>query len=52
VWPDLSNKQEEFLSFDEANKFGPYIERLLRRFTVLKLSNNDLLYKKDWRGRK
>ena len=41
-----------FLSFDEAKKFGPYIERLLRRFTVLKLANDDLLYKKDWRGRK
>ena len=41
-----------FLSFDEAKKFGPYIERLLMRFTVLKLSNDDLLYKTDWRGRK
>ena len=41
-----------FLSFDEAKKFGPYIERLLKRFTVLKLANDDLLYKKDWRGRK
>ncbi|MEI7444241.1 MAG: DUF2326 domain-containing protein [Burkholderiales bacterium] len=41
-----------FLSFDEAKKFGPYIEHLLRRFTVVKLANDDLLYKKDWRGRK
>lgn len=41
-----------FLSFDEAKKFGPHIERLLKRFTVLKLANDDLLYKKDWRGRK
>ena len=41
-----------FLSFDETKKFGPYIERLLKRFTVLNLANDDLLYKKDWRGRK
>jgi Uncharacterised protein conserved in bacteria (DUF2326) len=44
--------KQMFLSFDEAKKFGPYIERLLNRFTVLKLANDDLLYKNDWRGRK
>jgi len=41
-----------FLSFDEAKKFGPDVEQLLKRFTVLKLSHDDLLYIKDWRTRK
>lgn len=40
-----------FLAFDEAKKFGSQTERLIKRFTVLKLSHNDLLYKKDWRTR-
>lgn len=41
-----------FLSFDEANKFGARSEQLIYKFTVLKLSHNDLLYKKDWRDKK
>ncbi|WP_425260575.1 DUF2326 domain-containing protein [Rubrivivax sp. RP6-9] len=41
-----------FLSFDEAKKFGPAVEQLLERFTVLKLAHNDLLYIKDWRTQK
>ena len=41
-----------FLSFDEAKKFGPDVEQLLKRFTVLKLAHDDLLYIKDWRTRK
>lgn len=41
-----------FLSFDEAKKFGPEAELLLKRFTVLKLGHNDLLYAKDWRDQK
>lgn len=41
-----------FLSFDEAKKFGPDVEQLLKRFTVLKLAHDDLLYTKDWRTRK
>lgn len=41
-----------FLSFDEAKKFGPEAEVLLKRFTVLKLAHNDLLYTKDWRDQK
>ncbi len=41
-----------FLSFDEANKFGFRAEQLLKKFTVLKLSHNDLLYNKDWRDKK
>lgn len=40
-----------FLSFDEAKKFGSQVEQLLKRFTVLKLSHNDLLYNKDWRNK-
>lgn len=40
-----------FLSFDEAKKFGYEAEKLLRKFTVLKLSDNDLLYNKDWRDK-
>nr|WP_315202569.1 DUF2326 domain-containing protein [uncultured Albidiferax sp.] len=38
-----------FLSFDEAKKFGPETELLLKQFTALKLGLGDLLYTKDWR---
>lgn len=41
-----------FLSFDEAKKFGSQTEQLIKKFTALKLSNNDLLYSKDWRDQK
>lgn len=41
-----------FLSFDEAQKFGPEAVQLLKRFTALKLGHNDLLYNKDWRDQK
>lgn len=40
-----------FLSFDEAQKYGAQTEQLLTKFTVLKLSYNDLLYNKDWRDK-
>ncbi|MBN8440318.1 MAG: DUF2326 domain-containing protein [Thauera sp.] len=40
------------LSFDEAKKFGIEAELLLKRFSVLKLGHNDLLYNKDWRDQK
>lgn len=42
-------RKQIFLAFDEAPKFGEMAERLLRTHTVLKLSNNELLYNKDWR---
>jgi hypothetical protein len=45
------NSKQMFLSFDEAKKFGPDAELLLRRFTALKLGHDDLLYAKDWRDR-
>lgn len=41
-----------FLSFDEAKKFGTQTEQRIEKFTVLKLSHNDLLYNKDWRDQK
>jgi len=41
-----------FLAFDEASKFGSKAENLLKRFTVVKLAHNDLLYAKDWRDKK
>jgi hypothetical protein len=40
-----------FLSFDEAKKYGFEVEQILKKSTVLKLSHNDLLYKKDWRDK-
>lgn len=40
------------LSFDEAKKFGLEAELMLKRFSVLKLGHNDLLYTKDWRDKK
>jgi len=42
-------RKQIFLAFDEAPKFGAMAERLLRIHTVLKLSDNELLYNKDWR---
>ncbi|MNR61769.1 hypothetical protein D3C85_1836060 [compost metagenome] len=42
-------RKQIFLAFDEAAKFGTTAERLLRTHTVLKLSDDDLLYNKDWR---
>ncbi|KHS88672.1 chromosome partitioning protein ParA [Pectobacterium brasiliense] len=42
-------RKQIFLAFDEAVKFGATAEKLLHAHTVLKLSDNDLLYKKDWR---
>lgn len=47
-----AKSKQIFLSFDEAKKFGPQIEQLLKKFTVLKLSHNNLLYNKDWRDKK
>ncbi|MBN3756097.1 DUF2326 domain-containing protein [Paraburkholderia sp. Tr-20389] len=43
-------RKQIFLAFDEAAKFGPAAEGLLRSHTVLKLSHDDLLYIKDWRA--
>jgi hypothetical protein len=40
-----------FLSFDEAPKFGQRTEKILKRFMVLKLSHDELFYKKDWRDK-
>jgi hypothetical protein len=42
-------RKQIFLAFDEAAKFGVTAEKLLRNHTVLKLSHDDLLYRKDWR---
>jgi hypothetical protein len=47
----LKSKQV-FLAFDEASKFGSEAEELLKRFTVVKLAHNDLLYTMDWRDKK
>lgn len=44
--------KQVFLSFDESKKFGHKTEKLINRLTVLKLSNSDLLYTKDWRKKK
>ncbi|MFC5522587.1 DUF2326 domain-containing protein [Polaromonas jejuensis] len=46
------DSKQIFLSFDEAKKFGPEAELLLKQFTVLKLGHGDLLYTKDWRDQK
>lgn len=42
-------RKQIFLAFDEAAKFGSAAEQILRTRTALKLSDNDLLYIKDWR---
>lgn len=44
-------RRQIFLSFDEAKKYGAMIERLLAKFMVIRLSHNNLLYTKDWRGK-
>lgn len=46
------NAKQIFLSFDEAKKFGPEVELLLKQATVLKLGHGDLLYTRDWRDQK
>jgi len=42
-------RKQIFLAFDEAPKFGLNSEKILRTRTVLKLSDDNLLYNKDWR---
>ena len=42
-------RKQIFLAFDEAPKFGLDSEKILRTRTVLKLSDDNLLYNKDWR---
>lgn len=44
--------KQVFLAFDEASKFGSEAEKLLKRFTAVKLAHDDLLYTKDWRTKK
>lgn len=51
IFSQIKSKQI-FISFDEAKKFGCQIEDLLNRAKAIKLSNNDLLYNKDWRESK
>ena len=46
-----AKRKQIFLAFDEAVKFGTTVEKLLHSHAVVKLSDNDLLYKKDWRER-
>jgi hypothetical protein len=46
-----TKSKQIFLSFDEAKKFGLQTEGLIKKFTVLKLSHNDLLYNRDWRDK-
>jgi len=48
IFSNIKTKQI-FISFDEARKFGSQIEKLLQRNKAIKLSNDDLLYNKDWR---
>ena len=45
-------EKQIFLSFDEAKKFGSRAEQLINKYTVLKLSHDDLLYNRDWREKK
>lgn len=42
-------KKQIFLAFDEATKFGHQAEKILTSHTKLKLSDEVLLYIKDWR---
>lgn len=42
-------KKQIFLALDEAEKFGSYSEGILTNNTKLKLSDDILLYIKDWR---
>lgn len=43
------SKKQIFLAFDEATKFGSKAEKILISHTRLKLSDDELLYIKDWR---
>lgn len=42
-------KKQIFLAFDEAKKFGTRAENILRNNSVIKLSDVDLLFNRDWR---
>jgi len=42
-------KRQVFISIDEVNKYGKNIEAILHDHSVLKLSNESMLYTKDWR---
>lgn len=42
-------KKQIFLAFDEAKKFGARAEGILRNNSVIKLSDVDLLFYRDWR---
>ena len=42
-------KKQIFLAFDEAKKFGDRAEGILRNNAVIKLSDVDLLFDRDWR---
>jgi uncharacterized protein YydD (DUF2326 family) len=45
-------KKQIFLAFDEASKFGKDTTAILLNHTAIQLSDNDLLYSKDWRDKK
>lgn len=48
---ELYNKQKKqvFISIDEINKYGEDTEKLLLKKKVVRLTNSQVLYVKDWR---
>jgi RNase adaptor protein for sRNA GlmZ degradation len=45
----ISIGKQSFISIDEFSKYGDDVKKLITQKQVLKLSNNNMLYIKDWR---
>ncbi len=45
----LSLGKQSFIAIDEANKYGDRAAKLLTEKSVISLSDDNVLYTKDWR---
>lgn len=47
----LETSKQSFVAIDEVDKYGPRTASTLRNRSVIRLTNNSVLYRKDWRQR-
>lgn len=47
----LESQKQSFVAIDEVDKYGPHMAEALRARSVVQLSNDSVLYVKDWRQR-
>jgi flagellar biosynthesis chaperone FliJ len=45
----LESPKQSFIAIDEVDKYGPRTAKTLRGRSAIRLSNNSVLYMKDWR---